>query len=119
MDIAFSVYGSFYIRYEWDSLVMKYFNTPMTAQFPYFYPIYKKRCGWLSITSILFPAFFLAYAHRFDRFRDSIIYRMISFFGLLLGLILWLIFTSIYSIPLPVSSFTLFPTIGISALIAF
>ncbi|CAD8173874.1 unnamed protein product [Paramecium octaurelia] len=119
MDIVFSIYGSFFVRYEWDSLVMKYFNTPLTAQFPYFYPIYKKKCGWLSITSILFPAFFLAYAHRVDRFKDSIIYRLISYIGLQVGLTLWFTFSSLYSIPLPVSSFTLFPTIGISAIIAF
>ncbi|CAD8179384.1 unnamed protein product [Paramecium pentaurelia] len=119
MDILFSIYGSLFVRYEWDSLVMKYFNTPLTAQFPYFYPIYKKKCGWLSITSILFPAFFLAYAHRVDRFKDSIIYRLISYIGLQVGLTLWFTFSSLYSIPLPVSSFTLFPTIGISAFIAF
>ncbi|CAD8097615.1 unnamed protein product [Paramecium sonneborni] len=119
MDILFSIYGSLFVRYEWDSLIMKYFNTPLTAQFPYFYPIYKKKCGWLSITSILFPAFFLAYAHRVDRFKDSIIYRLISFIGLLVGISLWFTFSSLYSIPLPVSSFTLFPTIGISAFIAF
>ncbi|CAD8102914.1 unnamed protein product [Paramecium sonneborni] len=119
MDILFSIFGSLYVRYEWDSLIMKYFNTPLTAQFPYFYPIYKKKCGWLSITSILFPAFFLAYAHRFDRYKDSIIYRLISYIGLLVGLSLWFTFSSLYSIPLPVSSFTLFPTIGICAIIAF
>ncbi|CAD8130394.1 unnamed protein product [Paramecium sonneborni] len=119
MDILFSIFGSIFVRYEWDSLIMKYFNTPLTAQFPYFYPIYKKRCGWLSISSILFPAFFFAYAHRVDRYKDSIIYRLISYIGLLVGLTLWFTFSSLYSIPLPVSSFTLFPTIGISAIIAF
>lgn len=64
-------------------------------------------------------AFFLAYSHRFDREKDTLYYRIISFLGLILGLILWFILSSIYYIPLPVSVFTLVPMVGMSALIAF
>jgi hypothetical protein len=31
MDIAVSIYLSITVRYEWDNVAMKYFNTPLSA----------------------------------------------------------------------------------------
>ncbi|CAK87807.1 unnamed protein product (macronuclear) [Paramecium tetraurelia] len=55
MDLFCSIYMAMTIRYEWDSLILRYFNTPLSAQIPYFRYIYKKKCAWVSIFNILFP----------------------------------------------------------------
>ena len=31
VDILLSTYAVYFIRYEWDSLVLKFFNTPLAA----------------------------------------------------------------------------------------
>ena len=31
IDILLSTYAVYFIRYEWDSLVLKFFNTPLAA----------------------------------------------------------------------------------------
>lgn len=43
------------------------------------------------IVNILKIGFFLAYVHRFDRLKKTFVYEIVSFFGLLVGLILWVI----------------------------
>lgn len=55
VDIFCSIYLSITVRYEWDSVALRYFNTPLSAQIPYFRYIYKKKCGWVSVFNILFP----------------------------------------------------------------
>ncbi|CAD8091589.1 unnamed protein product [Paramecium primaurelia] len=119
MDIFCSIYLALNIRYEWDSLILRYFNTPLSAQIPYFRHIYKKKCAWVSIFNILFPGFFLAYVHRFDRLKKTFVYEIVSFFGLLIGLILWVIVQYLISFPLPTSIFTEVLMVSACTLIAF
>ncbi|CAK66095.1 unnamed protein product (macronuclear) [Paramecium tetraurelia] len=106
IDIFCSIYLSQTVRYEWDSVALRYFNTPLSAQFPYFRYIYKKKCAWVSIFNLLFPGFFLGYVNRFDKHKQTYVYEIIAFFGLLLGLILWVLIQFISSFPLPTSIFT-------------
>ncbi|CAD8121393.1 unnamed protein product [Paramecium sonneborni] len=106
VDIFCSIYLSQTVRYEWDSVALRYFNTPLSAQFPYFRYIYKKKCAWVSIFNLLFPGFFLGYVNRFDKHKQTYVYEIIAFFGLLVGLILWVLIQYIFSFPLPTSIFT-------------
>ncbi|CAD8123266.1 unnamed protein product [Paramecium sonneborni] len=106
VDIFSSIYLSQTVRYEWDSVALRYFNTPLSAQFPYFHQIYKKKCAWISIFNLLFPGFFLGYVNRFDNHKQTYVYEIIAFFGLLFGLILWVVIQFIFSFPLPTSIFT-------------
>ncbi|CAD8114468.1 unnamed protein product [Paramecium sonneborni] len=119
MDIFCSIYLAINIRYEWDSLILRYFNTPLSAQIPYFRFIYKKKCAWVSIFNILFPGFFLGYVHRFDRLKKTFVYEIVSFFGLLIGLVLWVIIQFLISFPLPTSIFTEVLMVLTCTLIAF
>ncbi|KAM3147275.1 hypothetical protein pb186bvf_000526 [Paramecium bursaria] len=119
IDILLSTYAVYFIRYEWDSLVLKFFNTPLAAQIPYYQQIYKKKCGWISIISFLFPAIFISYSYRYDKTHRSMLYQIIGYTGFLSGLITWLVVTSIYSLAVPIALFTLVPMIGLSSLIAY
>jgi hypothetical protein len=42
--------------------------------------------------NILFPGFFIGLSYRFDVCKQSHVYEIISFFGLLIGLLIWLTF---------------------------
>ncbi|CAD8157756.1 unnamed protein product [Paramecium octaurelia] len=118
VDIFCSIYLGQTVRYEWDSVALRYFNTPLSAQFPYIRYIYKKKCAWVSIFNLLFPGFFLGYVNRFDKYKQTYVYEIIAFFGLLVGLLFWVLIQYIFSFPLPTSIFTEVLMVLTTALVA-
>jgi hypothetical protein len=109
--VAFEISAAAVIHYvrvgdvSYDAIIISDFNFPGIIQLRAFKERYMKICSWLPITICLFPGFFLAFCARYDEHRKSYTYTIVSFMGLLIGMLTWMVSTVWNKHSWPISAF--------------
>lgn len=84
-----------------------YFNNPLFFMVPVIINIPNVKCNWISLITMSYPGFLLAYFSRYDKNISASIYVRIFLIWYSLGSLVWFIISNFTPFPLPYDLFTI------------